>query len=181
MSVAVNENEAFELGYLMEALYKKANILVSGKNLAGMDTEDIIQELVIKGYLAFKSYDRNKASVKTYIDIVLRNQLKDLLKKVGSRKNLAFVNAVSISESVEDEDDIDSPVQVGVEENGYNDIEIQDILEKVELTEQEKKVVYLRLQGFDCSEIAKQLNVSKPRISQIMKNLQKKISKYLNC
>ncbi|MFW6134130.1 MAG: sigma-70 family RNA polymerase sigma factor [Elusimicrobiota bacterium] len=64
--------------------------------------------------------------------------------------------------------------QISKEKNELTDIKIDLDYLKDYLTQQEKKVLYLTLEGYTLREIADMMEISFPRVSKVRKNIRKK-------
>jgi RNA polymerase sporulation-specific sigma factor len=151
-------------------------------NFNGFEKEDLEQELLIKVFLKVReNYDESKAQLSTYISRIIDNHIKDLFKACSRYKNVARYTSISF-DSIYFEDDEDSnltlkngDIYLASKEDGYLTIELKNYLDSIYLTDSEKKVVKYLLEGYSKNDIAKILNVSKSRISCIIKNLKNKL------
>lgn len=161
---------------------EKCEIKLRGKTFAGMEKEDVVQEVLIKVSNALGQYDAKKSQMSTYIDHIINNKIKDCYRKAVSYKNLCVVNALSISESIHEpeygEDDgyeDRNYIQLGCEDVGYENTDVLiDIMSNMGLSEREKEIFRLRSNGYEFVEIAKIMGVSKARISQIWAGVKRK-------
>ena len=181
-NVDMSFDELYGLGDVDAFLNKakeKCETKLRGKSFAGMDTEDVVQEVLIKIHKSFDKYDHNKAKVSTYVDHVMENMIKDCYKKCGTEKNLFVVNAVELDYSSnwesEESDRRTQGVQVGAEDTGYQNVDFMyDLVNNLGLTPRESEIFHLRSQGYEFVEIANFLGVSKARISQIWRGIKEK-------
>lgn len=177
---ALSFDELFALGEVDEILRmseEKVKIKTQGLRFAGMGTEDVVQDALIKVYTALSDYDSSKARVSTFLDHVIDNSIRDTLRKAGAIKNLVAVNAVPINSE-------DSTVRAEVRgfsvrkenggfafaglEPGYEAFEImEDIMNHMDLTDRQKEAVQLYTAGYSLAEIANVFHVSRSRMSQI--------------
>lgn len=179
-------DELYEEGLIDSFLQKAQDACkkkLRGRQVAGMETDDVVQEVLIKVYKSLDKYDARKARMSTFIDHVIEMKIIDCLEKAGTGKNLMLVNATPIMESYgadnfEMDDSMDS-IQVGEVDIGYEYMEIiTDLMTNLGLTEQEKVVFKLRSAGYEFAEIATYMQLSKARISQLWGGIKKK---YKNC
>lgn len=154
-----------------------------GRTFAGMEQDDVVQEVLIKVYKSLASYDSNKSKLTTYVDRVIENMIKDSFKKCGSYKNLVNVNAVEIDDTVGFSFELDEPstyphsVSVGFNDLKFLEWEISiDIKNNTQLTQRERTILSLHYRGYEKVEIAQILGLSKARITQIWKEIIKKIT-----
>lgn len=169
---AVGEMEQF-----LSTAKKKCEAKVYGKTFAGMEKEDVVQEMLVKVYRSMDKYDSSVAKVTTFVDHIMENVLRDCYKKCMSEKNLAVVNANELAThyDTDEESSISSTTEVGEIDPGFENAEfITDFMEKLELSDREKEVFRLRSSGYEFQEIANLLGVSKARMSQIWSGIKKK-------
>lgn len=173
--------ELEEIDLFLSKAKEKCEKKLRGKSFAGMEQDDVIQEVLIKVYKSLASYDKSKAKISTYVDRVIENMIKDSFKKCGSFKNLANVNALEIEDSYTSESD-DAPsmshsVSVGNEDLNFLETEIyMDLETNKYLTKRERLVFDLHYRGYEKVEIAQMLGLSKARVTQIWKEIIAKIS-----
>jgi len=180
MSTTMGFDELFAIGD-MDAFLEKAQLKcrqkLRGKTFAGMEQEDVTQEVMIKLYNSLDKYDADKARVSTFVDHLIDNKIKDMYRKCMTSKNLNVVNAVQILSSSSDvvETDGNNGTVLGHEGYAYENFEfITDIMENMQLNEREKEIFKLRSSGYEFVEIADIFGLSKPRISQIWKGIRDK-------
>lgn len=164
------------LGKAKEKCEKK----LRGKSFAGMEQDDVVQEVLIKVYRALTNYDRNKSKVSTYIDHVIENMVKDCFKKCGSVKNLSNVNALEIEDSYtgeyEELEKVKYSVHLGTDDLNFMEREfLLDIEYSEKLSPRERQVFLLHYKGYAKIEIAHKLGLTKARISQIWGEIIEKI------
>lgn len=160
---------------LLEKAQEKCEQKIRGKQFAGMDSEDVVQEVLIKVHRSLAKYDSSKAKVSTYIEHVIENMIKDCYKKCGTEKNLLLVNALEIEDSVDwgGDDTYVNGVMVGTVDAGYLQVDMSyDV--SITLNSREQEIFNLRTQGYEFVDIAGMLGVSKARISQIWKVIKTK-------
>jgi len=172
----ITMDEMLEKGLVDEFLEKvqeKCNIVLKTKKFAGLEREDVAQEILIKVYRSMSKFDKSKATASTFVDYIISNVIKDIYRKAGSKKNLSIVNALSI-DNREDEDTNNS-IQVGTVSFKYENTEIiLDIMNNMGLDDREKEVFRLRAAGFEFEEIGNALGLTKSRISQIWTGIKNK-------
>lgn len=181
-SVSVGLDELYAMGEVEELLAKvkkKCEIKLKGKRFAGMEHEDVIQEVLIKTYKALDKYDKSLAKVNTFVNSIIDNMIKDCYKATMSGKNLAVVNAIDIAGSVQSEEGEEGAcLQIGVEDRGFENCEVlMDIMDNMGLDDRERQVFRLRSAGYEYKEIAAIVGMSKSRVQQIWKSI---VTKYEN-
>ncbi|GEA16792.1 hypothetical protein E308F_30380 [Moorella sp. E308F] len=172
VNVAYNKKSSLD-EYLLRAK-RVTEAKVRGINFAGMETDDVIQEVLLKVYSKMADYDSSRASIQTFIEAIINSTIKDLFRKAARASNLAVVNALQLVEDTSDVEDevLASVATVGYEEEGYDYTNsFYDLMNNTGLTEREKEIIELRLKGYSFSEIARALKVSSPRINQMWKKI----------
>ncbi|MGA4519294.1 sigma-70 family RNA polymerase sigma factor [Solibacillus silvestris] len=174
--------EAGEIDLFLSKAKEQCEKKLRGRTFAGMEQEDVVQEVLIKVYKSLSSYDSAKAKLSTYIDRVIENMIKDSYKKCGSYKNLANINAMEIEDSYQDNGEeygmgsSSNSISIGFNDMGYMRFEVfTDIKENDRLTKRERVILQLHYKGYEKVEIAEKLGVTKARISQIWKEMMEKM------
>jgi RNA polymerase sporulation-specific sigma factor len=172
-SVALGELDSF-LSSVKEHTMKK----IAGKTFAGMETDDVLQECLVKVYTSIDKFDSSKSTAGTFFDNIIDNRISDLLRRAGMASNLAVVNATELVEPDSFEEQVlpsNFMTVISMDECGYNNFELKyDFLESIDLNDTEKRVFKLRCAGYDFVEIASIMQTSKSWISQIWKRVMKK-------
>lgn len=168
-----------ELDELIRIVENKATRKVNGMTFAGAEPKDVVQEMLIRVYVNLPRYDRSKAKLDTFIESMLRSALCDFLRKCGSGANLRVVNGLRMDASI---DPFDNPFkdkdaetyysQIGELDDGYIETEFwENILHHMKISERDKRILELTAQGYAVVEIAHELGLTAPRISQIRSRL----------
>ncbi|MGO4731670.1 sigma-70 family RNA polymerase sigma factor [Paenibacillus sp. 2KB_22] len=181
-TTAMGFDDLFEIGDIDMFLNKaqeKCRHKLRGKTFAGIEKEDVTQEIMIKLVNSLDKYDSEKAKMSTFVDHLIENKIKDMYRKCMSEKNLSVVNAVQImctDQSGGDESESsDIALALGHAGFAYENFEfVTDIMENMRLNEREKQIFKLRTSGYEFVEIAGMLGVSKARISQLWKAIREK-------
>ena len=132
--------------------------------------EDLYQEAMLSAIKALNKFDDTKeASLKTYLQIVVRN---DLI--IFSKKNYNFYQ----HEYCVDDDFLKYHSS---EELEHTNLEREIIYNKVKdsLSKQEKKVLDLLLQGYQFKEIDSILGISNIQRAVVCNNIKRKINNLL--
>ncbi|NGQ95335.1 RNA polymerase sigma factor [Brevibacillus sp. SYP-B805] len=162
-----------EVEEILAKVKKKCEIKLKGKRFAGMEHEDVVQEVLFKTYKVLDKYDSSIAKINTFLNSVIDNMIKDCYKSTMSGKNLAVVNAIDIAGLIKAEVKEEGVCyHVGVEDRGFENCEVlMDIMENMGLNDRERQVFKLRSAGYEYQEIAKMVGVSKSRVQQIWKSI----------
>ncbi|MGQ8874671.1 sigma-70 family RNA polymerase sigma factor [Paenibacillus sp. TSA_86.1] len=170
--------EIEDMDMFLNKAQEKCRHKLRGKTFAGMEKEDVTQEILIKLVNSLDKYDADKAKMSTFVDHLIDNKIKDMYRKCMSEKNLSVVNAAQIMTTdhggEEGTGKVMAPV-LGHTGFGYENFEfLTDIMENMSLNDREKQIFKLRTYGYEFVEIAAIQGVSKARISQIWKGIRSK-------
>jgi RNA polymerase sporulation-specific sigma factor len=167
-----------DMDLFLEKVQKHTAAKIGSKRFAGMDTEDVVQETVFKVYRSLDLYNSETSRMSTYVDHVIENMIRDCLRKCGSGKNLMVVNADEIVVNYDPSElgsDERSTLQVGSIDYGYQNAEVMmDVMNNMGLTDREKQIFQLYVEGYEFVEIAKVIGVTKSRMSQIWSKIKSK-------
>ncbi|MEC0276928.1 sigma-70 family RNA polymerase sigma factor [Peribacillus frigoritolerans] len=168
-----------DIDALLEKAQEKCELKLRGKKFAGMEKEDVVQEVLIKVHKSLSKYDSSKAKMSTYIEHVIENMVKDCYKKCGTEKNLILVNALELEDSYEWDDEAFQGygAHVGSVDAGYMAVDMS-IDVSITFSAREKEIFELRTQGYEFVDIADKLGVTKARISQIWKGIKAKYDQF---
>ncbi|PZT56297.1 sigma-70 family RNA polymerase sigma factor [Paenibacillus silvae] len=170
--------ETGDIDMFLNKAQEKCRHKLRGKTFAGMEKEDVTQEILIKLVNSLEKYDADKAKMSTFVDHLIDNKIKDMYRKCTSEKNLSVVNAAQITttDSGGDEGDGGERALVfGHTGFAYENFEfLTDIMENMGMNDREKEIFKLRTSGYEFVEIAAIMRVSKARISQIWKGIRVK-------
>lgn len=129
--------------------------------LSKEDSEDIISNFYVKMWDAIKKYDE-KISLNTYVWTILKNTIKDYLKK---RKDLSF-STLDNSDSQSFEDNIDADYDLTwISENNFRFYQIENAMKN--LDDDSRDIIYFRfVEEKTNEEIEKILWISQENIRQ---------------
>lgn len=181
-TTAMGFDDLFAIGDIdafLDKAQEKCRQKLRGKTFAGMEKEDVTQEVMIKLYNALEKYDAEKAKMSTFVDHLIENKIKDMYRKCMSEKNLSVVNAVHLvctdMGGNDESDGVDTGLTLGHVGFAYENFEfVTDIMENMKLNDREKEIFKLRTSGYEFVEIAGILGVSKARVSQLWKAIREK-------
>jgi RNA polymerase sporulation-specific sigma factor len=153
-------------------------VKIHATDFVGMEKEDVVQEVLLSVYRAVDAYDSSRAKASTFFENVINNRIRDCLRK--AKTNMPLCLAVELVESPEDiSNDSGSThksnaVLKSVDgDYGCSEYEI-DFMENIGLNDREKQIFKLRCAGYEFTEIATMLGLTKARISQLWKGVIKK-------
>lgn len=198
-----NELDDYELIYLVgennenatNILYEKYKVVIElkakkylkyGKKL-GLDYSDLFQEGMLGLSEAIKSFNDNKnAQFKTFANLCIERQIFSLLKKASRKKHALLNDSISLDEKINEDDNtlLDVIFEKGTDpkeliEYKDNKNELFNKIEK-DLTDLEKEVLYLKMNGFDYKEISQLLNKSYKSIDSAIQRIRVKVRKILD-
>jgi RNA polymerase sporulation-specific sigma factor len=175
----------------MDAIFKKVmkhcKLKIGSTRFAGMDSDDVVQETLVKVMKSISMYNSDQSRLSTYLDHIIDSKIKDMLRKAGRAKNLAVVNAADVSTAYGSETNANGDTEYGDGacnpdafqlqsiESGYADTDfLIDIMNNAGLNDREKELFRLRMAGYEFQEIAGILGVHKSRISHMWAKVKEK-------
>ncbi|GGE84031.1 RNA polymerase sporulation-specific sigma factor [Priestia taiwanensis] len=157
--------------------------------LVGADREDIIQEGMIGLYKAIRDYKGDKqSSFKAFAELCITRQIITAIKTATRQKHIPLNSYVSLDKPIYDEEsdrtllDVISEAKVmDPEEMVINQEEFDDIELKMAelLSDLEKKVLSLYLDGRSYQEISVELNRHVKSIDNALQRVKRKVERYL--
>ena len=157
--------------------------------LIGADREDIIQEGMIGLYKAIRDFKEDKlASFKAFAELCITRQIITAIKTATRQKHIPLNSYVSLDKPIFDEEsdrtlmDVISGAKVmDPEELFINQEEFDDIEVKMGelLSDLERKVLALYLDGKSYLEISEELNRHVKSIDNALQRVKRKLERYL--
>jgi RNA polymerase sporulation-specific sigma factor len=185
----VQDGDLDSLEYL---IYKYKNFVRAKARsyfLVGADREDIIQEGMIGLYKAIRDYKGDKlSSFKAFAELCITRQIITAIKTATRQKHIPLNSYVSLDKPIYDEEsdrtllDVISEAKVmDPEEMIINQEEFDDIELKMAelLSDLEKKVLSLYLDGRSYQEISVELNRHVKSIDNALQRVKRKVERYL--
>lgn len=186
------QSNQYAYDYLIKHYLDLVNIKASAYFMAGADKEDIVQEGLLGLLKAIRSFDCEKgASFKTFADLCILRQIQSAIKLASRNKHKPLNDYASLSEPMETNADGDGrkvsilaalvekvnndPLEMLVDKEYYNSLTLG--INK-ELSDFEREVVNLYVDGMNYQEIAEKLNKSTKQIDNALQRTKKKLSKY---
>ena len=158
--------------------------------LAGADDDDIFQEAMIglfKAYLNFKS--DNKTDFKTFASLCINRQIQTAIKKANRHKNKILTEAISLNNQggfkLAGEDSEKESIFYIIPSNSPSPDDslisketLNEILKKIDeiLSEYEKQILFLYLDGKSYKEISATTNKSVKSVENALTRLKAKIN-----
>jgi RNA polymerase sporulation-specific sigma factor len=185
----VHKGESEALDYL---IYKYRNFVRAKARsyfLIGADKEDIIQEGMIGLYKAIRDFREDKlTSFKAFAELCITRQIITAIKTATRQKHIPLNSYVSLDKPIYDEEsdrtlmDVLSGAKVlDPEELIINQEEFDNIEVKMTelLSDLERKVLSLYLEGQSYQEISEELNRHVKSIDNALQRVKRKLERYL--
>lgn len=157
--------------------------------LIGADKEDIVQEGMIGLYKAIRDFKGDKlSSFKAFAELCITRQIITAIKTATRQKHIPLNSYVSLDKPIYDEEsdrtlmDVISGTKVlNPEELIINQEEFDDIEIKMAelLSDLERKVLALYLDGQSYQEISEELNRHVKSIDNALQRVKRKLERYL--
>ncbi len=158
--------------------------------LIGADKDDLIQEGMIGLYKAVIDYDQDKnASFKTFANLCITRQIITAVKTSTRQKHMPLNSYLSLDKPLFDEEtdmtvgeSMTSGLFIEPEEQVIHSEDIQNIRDGIEtvLTDMEKRVLKLYLEGKSYKEISEIMNKETKSIDNALQRVKKKLEKHIN-
>ena len=153
--------------------------------LAGGDSDDLVQEGMIGLFNAVRDYNPDKeASFSSFAELCVRRQIFTAIKTAGRQKHIPLNTYVSLNKPIDDEqpditlsDTIAAPVLSDPETLYIRNENLRAVEAEIEekLTDLEKRVLILHLQGMSYSEISEIINKPAKSIDNALQRIKKKL------
>ena len=177
----------------LEYLIHKYQSFVRGKArsyfLIGADREDIVQEGMIGLYKAIRDFRDDKlASFKAFAELCVTRQIITAIKTATRQKHVPLNSYISLDKPIYDDDSdrtlmdviggakVADPEELIINREEFCDIEVQ--MTSL-LSELERKVLMLYLDGRSYQEIAVDLSRHVKSIDNALQRVKRKLEKYL--
>lgn len=157
--------------------------------LIGADREDIVQEGMIGLYKAIRDFKEDKlSSFKAFAELCITRQIITAIKTATRQKHIPLNSYVSLDKPIYDEesdrtllDVISGTKALDPEELIINQEEFDDIEVKMAeiLSDLERKVLSLYLDGRTYQEISEDLNRHVKSIDNALQRVKRKLERYL--
>ncbi|WP_251553865.1 RNA polymerase sporulation sigma factor SigH [Neobacillus muris] len=185
----VHQGDSEALDYL---IYKYRNFVRAKARsyfLIGADKEDIVQEGMIGLYKAIRDFREDKlTSFKAFAELCITRQIITAIKTATRQKHIPLNSYVSLDKPIYDEEsdrtlmDVLSGAKVlDPEELIINQEEFDHIEVKMSelLSDLERKVLALYLDGQSYQEISEELNRHVKSIDNALQRVKRKLERYL--
>lgn len=153
--------------------------------LAGGDSDDLVQEGMIGLFNAVRDYNPDKeASFSSFAELCVRRQIFTAIKTAGRQKHIPLNTYVSLNKPIDDEqpditlsDTIAAPVLSDPETLYIRNENLRAVETEIEekLSDLEKRVLILHLQGMSYSEISEIIDKPAKSIDNALQRIKKKL------
>jgi len=186
---AVREGDSDALEFLIHKYRNFVRAKARSYFLIGADREDIIQEGMIGLYKAIRDYRGDKlASFKAFAELCVTRQIITAIKTATRQKHIPLNSYVSLDKPIYDEDSDRTLLDVicgtrvtDPEELIINKEEFMSLEDKMGeiLSDLERKVLMLYLDGRSYQEIAVDLKRHVKSIDNALQRVKRKLERYL--
>ncbi|WP_161629093.1 RNA polymerase sporulation sigma factor SigH [Peribacillus psychrosaccharolyticus] len=185
----VHKGDSEALDYLIQKYRNFVRAKARTYFLIGADKEDIVQEGMIGLYKAIRDFKGDKlSSFKAFAELCITRQIITAIKTATRQKHIPLNSYVSLDKPIYDEEsdrtlmDVISGTKVlDPEELIINQEEFDDIEIKMAelLSDLERKVLALYLDGQSYQEISEELNRHVKSIDNALQRVKRKLERYL--
>lgn len=185
----VREGHSVALEYLIHKYRNFVRAKARSYFLIGADREDIIQEGMIGLFKAVRDFKEDKmTSFKAFAELCITRQMITAIKTATRQKHIPLNSYVSLDKPIYDEDSdrtlldviggtkVTDPEELIINREEYIDIEFK--MSEI-LSDLEKKVLMLYLDGRSYQEIAVDLDRHVKSIDNALQRVKRKLERYL--
>ena len=185
----VHQGDSEVLDYLIQKYRNFVRAKARTYFLIGADKEDIVQEGMIGLYKAIRDFKGDKlSSFKAFAELCITRQIITAIKTATRQKHIPLNSYISLDKPIYDDEsdrtlmDVISGAKVlDPEELIINKEEFDDIEVKMAdlLSDLERKVLSLYLDGQTYQEISEELNRHVKSIDNALQRVKRKLERYL--
>lgn len=185
----VHDGDNVALDYLIHKYKNFVRAKARSYFLIGADREDIVQEGMIGLYKSIRDFRNDKlSSFKAFAELCITRQIITAIKTATRQKHIPLNSYVSLDKPIYDEDSdrtlmdvlcatkVADPEELMINQEEFDDIEIQ--MSEI-LSELERQVLQLYLDGQSYQEIAMDLNRHVKSIDNALQRVKRKLERYL--
>ncbi|MCT2197288.1 RNA polymerase sporulation sigma factor SigH [Paenibacillus phoenicis] len=186
---AVREGDSEALEYLINKYRSFVRAKARSYFLIGADREDIIQEGMIGLYKSIRDFRGDKlASFKAFAELCITRQIITAIKTATRQKHIPLNSYVSLDKPIYDEESdrtlldvicgsqVSDPEELIINQEEFTGLE--DKMSEI-LSDLERKVLMLYLDGRSYQEIAVDLNRHVKSIDNALQRVKRKLERYL--
>lgn len=181
----IEQGNSFALEFL---IYKYKHLVRTRSQtyfLMGGEREDIIQEGLIGLYNAIRNFNAEKiSSFRQFADLCITRQIITAIKAATRQKHIPLNSYVSLDKPIYDEESGWTLIDIVAESNAIDPQKRLINLEKIvhlklhlleSLSEFERRVLYLYIDGYTYQEISEELNRHVKSIDNAMQRIKRKL------
>ncbi|TLS35551.1 RNA polymerase sporulation sigma factor SigH [Pseudalkalibacillus caeni] len=185
----VHDGNSTALEYLINKYKNFVRAKARSYFLIGADREDIIQEGMIGLYKAIRDFKGDKfSSFKAFAELCITRQMITAIKTATRQKHIPLNSYVSLDKPIYDEESdrtlldvicgtkVTDPEELIINQEEFDDIEIK--MSEI-LSDLERKVLMLYLDGRSYQEISLDLNRHVKSIDNALQRVKRKLERYL--
>lgn len=187
---AVRNGDDQALEYLIHKYRNFVRAKARSYFLIGADREDIVQEGMIGLYKSIRDYREDKlTSFKAFAELCITRQIITAIKTATRQKHIPLNSYVSLDKPIYDEDSdrtlldvigaarVTDPEELVIHQEEFDDIELK--MSEL-LSDLERQVLMLYLDGRSYQEIAIDLDRHVKSIDNALQRVKRKLEKYLS-
>ncbi|OEH86375.1 RNA polymerase factor sigma-70 [Desulfuribacillus stibiiarsenatis] len=185
----IHKGDEIALEYLINKYKNFVRAKARSYFLIGADREDIIQEGMIGLYKSIRDFKGDKlSSFKAFAELCITRQIITAIKTATRQKHIPLNSYISLDKPIYDEDSdrtlldvicgtkVTDPEELIINQEEFDDIEIK--MAEI-LSDLERKVLMLYLDGRSYQEIAVDLDRHVKSIDNALQRVKRKLEKYL--
>ncbi|MBM6616120.1 RNA polymerase sporulation sigma factor SigH [Bacillus suaedaesalsae] len=185
----VHQGDSEALEYLINKYRNFVRSKARSYFLIGADREDIIQEGMIGLYKAIRDFKEDKlSSFKAFAELCITRQIITAIKTATRQKHIPLNSYVSLDKPIYDEESdrtlmdvisgarVTDPEELIINQEEFDDIEVK--MAEL-LSDLERKVLALYLDGQSYQEISEELNRHVKSIDNALQRVKRKLERYL--
>ncbi|KIL76884.1 RNA polymerase sporulation specific sigma factor SigH [Bacillus badius] len=185
----VHNGNSDALDYLIHKYKNFVRAKARSYFLIGADREDIVQEGMIGLYKAIRDYKEDKLTTfKAFAELCITRQIITAIKTATRQKHIPLNSYISLDKPIYDEESdrtlmdvitgakIMNPEELIINREQFNSIE--DKMNEL-LSDLERKVLALYLDGQSYQEISEELNRHVKSIDNALQRVKRKLERYL--
>ena len=185
----VHEGDSAALEFLINKYKNFVRAKARSYFLIGADREDIIQEGMIGLYKAIRDFKEDKlSSFKAFAELCITRQMITAIKTATRQKHIPLNSYVSLDKPIYDEESdrtlmdvicgtkVTDPEELIINQEEFDDIEVK--MGEI-LSDLERKVLMLYLDGRSYQEISVDLDRHVKSIDNALQRVKRKLERYL--
>src|SRR3954453_390221 len=186
---SVREGDSDALEYLINKYKNFVRAKARSYFLVGADHEDIVQEGMIGLFKAIRDFRGDKlASFKAFAELCITRQIITAIKTATRQKHIPLNSYVSLDKPIYDEESdrtlmdvisgakVSDPEELIINQEEFDQIEVK--MAEL-LSDLERKVLALYLDGQSYQEISEELNRHVKSIDNALQRVKRKLERYL--